>query len=152
MKVRIMALGLIIIALALLGAINKAGGQEPLKSRLVEIDSVSEQGATLKCEDSVQAMAACRSFIKGFIQGALLTDTAIIKSIERNRSSFSERAFRNRVGKKEPPTALAGFCLPEGRSILEIAETTLDHVKDAERNSFELARRVYDSLKIDYPC
>lgn len=105
------------------------------------------------CSDSEETMSACRSFIKGFLQGALLTDTAIINSIEKTEPGFAERAFRTRIGSRySSPTALAGFCLPDDRSILELAEETLDHVKASERNSNELAKNVYKSLRTDYSC
>lgn len=124
------------------------------ESKLVEMDGVTLTGSTKQhCLDDEKTMAACRSFIKGFLQGALLTDSAIIASLEKKEPTFSERAIRTRVGNKvAPPTALAGFCLPANRSILELAEITLDHVKKSERNSVELAKNVYKTLKTDYPC
>lgn len=124
------------------------------KSKLVAMDGdVASAKGKPHCLDDEETMAACRSFIKGFIQGALLTDTAIIESLEKAEPTFSERAMRTRLGNKlTSPTALAGFCLPADRSILELAEITLDHVKDSERNSVELAKNVYQTLKTDYPC
>lgn len=125
-----------------------------IKSKIIAIDSTEPtiNGKRL-CLDNVEAMSACRSFIKGFLQGALLTDTAIIESIEKAEPSFSSRAIRTRIGSRSSaPTELAGFCLPADRTIFQIAEETLDHVKSSERNSVELAENVYQSLKKDYPC
>jgi len=150
MKCRTNALMLILFSLAILGAAEAQDKQ----STIIEIDTKTDETEVQRCVDNPQAMAACRSFIKGFIQGALLTDAAIIKSIEQTEPTFSERALKTRLGSRltDSPTELAGFCLPEGRSILELAEETLDHVKEAERNSAELAKKVYASLKTDYAC
>lgn len=147
---------LIAVVLALL-VVGKADAIKPydFESKIVAIDVDDDTGAKgQSCAENQETMDACRSFIKGFIQGALLTDTAIIKSIEEVEPTFAERAMRTRLGKKrsQSPTALAGFCLPADRSILELAEETLDHVRASERNSVELAKNVYSSLKVDYPC
>jgi len=133
----------------------KAQDNQTFQSKIIEIDTIDEDISNdQRCDDNAQAMSACRSFIKGFIQGALLTDAAIITSIETSESSFAERAFKTRVGSRfnQSPTALAGFCLPEDRTVLDLVEETLEHIKDAERDSVELAKRVYESLKIDYQC
>ncbi len=132
--------------------VSNANSSNVLESKISAIDEVTVQGGKLFCLDDDITMKDCLSFIKGFLQGALLTDTAIIKSIKEAEPSYAERAFRTRLGKRSSPTALAGFCLPEDRSILDIAEETLDHVKGSERNSAELAKNVYSSLKKDYPC
>lgn len=114
---------------------------------------VTSNASKHQCLDSAEAMSACRSFIEGFLQGALITDTAIIESIETQEPTYAERAIRTRLGNRSSqPTELAGFCLPANRSILELTEETLGHVKASKRNSAELAKNVYNSLKVDYPC
>ena len=52
------------------------------------------------CSKNAETMLSCRSFISGFLQGALLTDVAIIDSINSNKQSFTERAIRTRLGKR----------------------------------------------------
>ncbi|MFT4671141.1 MAG: transcriptional regulator of met regulon [Arenicella sp.] len=151
---RLIALTLTLFALSIVGS-AEAQNTQIKDLKVIEIDTNdSNIPGVQRCSDSTQSMSACRSFIKGFIQGALLTDTAIIKSIENSEPTIAERAFKTRLGSRvnRSPTALAGFCLPEGRTILDVAEETLDHVKDSERNSVELATKVYQSLKVDYPC
>jgi hypothetical protein len=139
-----------------LAAIGSAEAKAPasLSSKIIAIDSQKlSSGATQHCSDDKQTMSACLSFIKGFLQGALLTDAAIIKSIESTEPTFAERAIRTRLGRRaSPPTELAGFCLPADRPILSLAQETLDHVKYSKRNSVELANNVYKSLQVDYPC
>jgi len=123
---------------------------KPKGAAMTEVTVVVDK---LRCLDDAEAMEDCLSFIKGFLQGALLTDTAIIKSIDESEPTLAERAFKTRLGTRaSSPTALAGFCLPEERTVLDIAEETLDHVKGSERNSVQLASNVYNSLKTDYPC
>ncbi len=106
------------------------------------------------CSESPENMDTCQSFILGFLKGALLTDIAIIKSLdEEAKETFAERAIKTRLNKRgESPTALAGFCLPENKTLVEISDETLEHVKTAPVDSHELARAVYHSLKKDYPC
>lgn len=153
MKKHLLTLIAIVVALAVLGA-SEASAEQSLKSKLIKIDAhAGQNNNSEKCMDNKDSMADCRSFIKGFLQGAVLTDTAIIESIGMTESSFAERALRTRLGKRSSsPTELAGFCLPNDRSILDLAEETLDHVKASTRNSAELAKNVYSSLKVDYPC
>lgn len=124
---------------------------------LVKAQTLAEKTQTATslelCSTNAETMLSCRSFISGFLQGSLLTDAAIIDSINSNKESFFERAIRTRLGKREdPPTAIAGFCLSEERTIVDLAEEMLDQVKDSPRNSAQLAQNVYDSLKQDYPC
>ena len=118
-----------------------------------EIDR-SKSADNEQCNTNDESMNSCRSFIKGFLKGALLTDIAIIKSIdEEAQETFAERAIKTRLNRRdESPTELAGFCLPIKRSIADLAEETLLHVKDSPRDSHELARNVYRSLKTDFPC
>ena len=128
---------------------SSIGTTQAQQSDVLNSTSSGEQ----KCLDSAKAMAACHSFIEGFLQGALITDAAIIESIGTTKQSYAERAMRTRLDKRSTdPTALAGFCLPANRSILELTDETLAHVKASKRNSAELAKNVYNSLKIDYPC
>jgi hypothetical protein len=123
---------------------------KPKEKAMTEVIVVVDK---LRCLDDTDAMEDCLSFIKGFLQGAILTDMAIIKSIDESEPTLAERAFKTRLGTRaSSPTALAGFCLPEQRTVLDIAEETLTHVKDSERNSVQLASNVYRSLKTDYPC
>ncbi len=154
MKKQILLVTAVSFALALTPIVH-AQQEQKLDSKISAIDTneATESGRH-QCLDNPEAMSACRSFIKGFLQGALLTDTAIIKSIiEDSEPTYAERASRTRLGRKSnQPTALAGFCLPEDRSILELAEETLGQVKESERNSVELAQNVYRSLKANYPC
>jgi len=138
-----------ILSLVFLGNINSSAiAAEPSSSSSTSVE------AQYRCMDSERLMSSCRSFITGFLKGALLTDIAIIKSIDESaEETFFERAIKTRLNRRhESPTALAGFCLPPEKPILDITEETLDHVKQSKRDSHELARNVYKTLKIDFPC
>ncbi|MFT6407301.1 MAG: hypothetical protein ACJAQ6_000712 [Arenicella sp.] len=152
MKSTAIICSLITIALVSISAAH-GKNDEVFKPKMVAMDEVMVFGDKLLCVDDEATMADCLSFIKGFLQGALLTDTAIIKSTNNSAPALAERAFANNPVKlASAPTALAGFCLPQARSVLDIADETLEQVKGSERNSAQLAKDVYDSLKMDYPC
>lgn len=152
---RLAALGIILFTITVLGVAEAESDVAKVESALVPQIGGDEELSKQHCDDTPETLDACRSFIKGFLQGALLTDTAILESMysDNNASSFTERAIKTRISQRaEPPTTLAGFCLPANRTILDLANETLDHVKHSERNSKDLAQNVYNSLKKDYPC
>ncbi len=104
-------------------------------------------------EDSV-----CYEYINGFIDGAILTDTAIIENItkeEKEFSTFFQRAYKTRVGQQNrtiPPTYFAKFCLPEETSRKTIIENLI-HQLNAElltKQSFK--QTLYETLKRVYSC
>lgn len=154
MKNRFIALLFVIFCLAVVG-IAEATEDKLSTSEAVRFDiekaSISKDS---NCSDNSHTMFICSSFIEGFIQGALLTDAAIIKSIEDTEPTFTERAFKTRLesGASRPVTELAGFCLPEKRSVKEITEETLEQVKHSKVDAPKLAENVYDLLKSEYRC
>ena len=103
-------------------------------------------------------MTPCGVYIKGFLEGALLTDYAIIENIEQQQgftSAFAQRALRTRVGSTSrnlPATFFAQFCLPqEGVTV-----TTVNKVKDSliahEGTNQSFDQQVYAAVKRTYPC
>ncbi len=104
-------------------------------------------------EDSV-----CYEYISGFIDGAIITDNAIIENISKEKkefSSFFNRAYKTRVGttrKQVPATYYANFCLPEDQSRKMIIEELI-HQLDAEIiNKQTFKQTLYDTLKRVYKC
>ena len=104
-------------------------------------------------EDSV-----CYEYISGFIDGAVLTDSAIIENISKEQkelSDFFNRAYKTRVGndrKKVPATYYANFCLPEDQSRKMVIEELI-HQLDAEvitKQTFK--HTLYETLKRVYHC
>ena len=100
----------------------------------------------------------CRAYIEGFLDGALLTDAAIIQSIMDEpdaRSTFFERAYRTRVGttrKPLPPTYLAKFCLPDSMDSAEIVATLVQHFDEEMLKTQPLKHVLYQTLKDVYSC
>ncbi|UTA48487.1 hypothetical protein L1F30_02825 [Simiduia sp. 21SJ11W-1] len=116
--------------------------------------STATAGVVEDCQPgaSVDASHACDTYIEGFIAGALLTDAAIVESLERSEgSAFMDRAYRTRLGQKPvPPTYLASFCLPE-QPIDAMVKEIRGHLLKA-KPSRNIGVVIYDVLKKHYPC
>lgn len=99
----------------------------------------------------------CEAYIHGFLDGAVITDTALINNIlegEKDRSDFVQRAFATRVGQdrlNQNPTYYADFCLPEGVSLQEDAAKIASDL-NASHTGENLAVSVYEVIKQDFPC
>lgn len=104
-------------------------------------------------EDSV-----CYEYISGFIDGAIITDTAIIENITKEKkefSSFFQRAYKTRVGKQRktvPPTYYANFCLPEDQSRKMVIEELIHQLDSNIINKQSFKKTLYDTLKRVYKC
>ncbi|WP_223787763.1 hypothetical protein [Marinicella meishanensis] len=123
----------------------------------------AEEALVASCEGFIESNvipedSVCYEYINGFIDGAVLTDSAIIENLtkeEKQFSSFFERAYKTRVGntrKPIPPTYFAKFCLPEEQSRKVIIENLI-HELDAKiikQQSFK--QTLYDTLKRVYSC
>lgn len=99
----------------------------------------------------------CSYYVAGFLDGALLTDTAIVaKANQSNRSDFFERAYATRVGVGRgavPATALADFCLPVEQRADDTARTVVAHLAGRQTDSGRsLQDRVYDAVRELFPC
>jgi hypothetical protein len=98
------------------------------------------------------ARALCTRYIAGFLDGAQLTDTAIVVNLSQGeRSAFLDRALRTRTG-LQPATALANFCLPGGVSTGKVARQVVDHLIDDDFSKRPLRDQVYDQVKVLFPC
>lgn len=99
------------------------------------------------------AQHACDTFVEGFLAGALLTDAAIIESLEKSEegSGFMARAYRTRLGKSTAPaTYFASFCLPDKTLQALVAEIRAD-MSDLDP-ARPLGEVVYSVIKQRYPC
>ncbi len=104
-------------------------------------------------EDSI-----CYEYINGFIDGAVITDRAIIENITKEKqefSSFFQRAYKTRVGGNRgtlPVTYYAKFCLPEETSRKVVIEQLI-HELDANIISKQAFKQtLYETLKRVYSC
>lgn len=104
-------------------------------------------------EDSV-----CFEYINGFIDGAIITDEAIIENITKERkefSSFFNRAYKTRVGytrKERPATYYANFCLPEDQTRKMVIEELIHQIDSEVINKQTFRTTLYDTIKRVYPC
>jgi hypothetical protein len=113
------------------------------------------------CSDTAQATTpseACSAYIEGFLDGALVTDTAIVESVTAQdsvTSDYFKRAYMTRVSQQRmplPATALAHFCLPESTSRAEVVKTLASELNVRAAEGSELSLSLYDIIKDRYPC
>jgi hypothetical protein len=116
---------------------------------------LSEACQQFKQEQQLPAESLCYQYIKGFLDGAVLTDTEIMQTLAKlpNMSAFSQRVYRTRVGKTRetaPDTYLAHFCLPDDdineQVILSIVDSINNGKLGAEIDS------IYNIVKANFPC
>ncbi|WP_166426009.1 Rap1a/Tai family immunity protein [Paraglaciecola sp. 20A4] len=101
--------------------------------------------------------STCYQFIKGFLHGAVLTDTQIMRGLEDNKgmSSFSQRAIRTRVGKSratDAETYLAKFCLPDADVDHDVVVSVLNALPNELNHRQTVESEVYEAVKKAYPC
>lgn len=102
--------------------------------------------------------AICHAYIEGFLDGAVITDTAIIASVTAEEvadSEYLQRAYKTRVGSynpKLPATALAQFCLPSGKERSEIVTTIATAIGEDKDAAKDISISLYSILKSYYPC
>lgn len=99
------------------------------------------------------------AYIKGFLEGALLTDSTILaalESVEPEHSSFFLRAYRTRLGigadSIVPSTFLARFCLPAAKNVEQLAGSLAEKLMKNDTASGSPDERLYAYLQADYPC
>jgi len=135
-----------------------ASGGDQYKARTKAEDAL--------CKNKRTEDPRCEAFILGFLQGALITDSAIIESYNetldsdktvKTKRSFSDRAMRTRLGaRSEPATQRAGYCLPKNQNIYLITKNVASKLKARFRNQKNIssmaAQQVYLVLQDEYPC
>lgn len=102
--------------------------------------------------------STCFQYVKGFLDGASLSDKQIMKNIgakEDELSAFSERALRTRVGitrGEVPATLLAEFCLPNSAATDDVVLKVLQALKNVKIKSDIDEEMVYENIKRIFPC
>lgn len=100
----------------------------------------------------------CYSFVSGFIDGALLTDAAIVTTLadeKQKDSEFFNRAYRTRIGelgKNAPATYLAEFCLPAKLDRQALVEQIVTLMPATQPQGQSFAETLYMSIKKQFPC
>jgi hypothetical protein len=117
-------------------------------------EACTHEGRAATAEET----AVCHAYIEGFLDGAIITDTAIIESVADNESAESDyfkRAYLTRVGSNSrilPPTALAHFCLPEGTERDNVVTTIATAMAEKSASGSDVSQSLYNILKASYPC
>lgn len=116
---------------------------------------VKQSCLSVKESSSRVTHSLCHSYILGFLQGALLTDTAIIDSLNDQKSEFLQRVYKTRAprsGRELPPTYLAKFCLPEPPGQNDIINNVISHLDENDLQQRDFEQAVYQTIKAIYPC
>jgi hypothetical protein len=108
-------------------------------------------------EPSQVSDSTCYQFIKGFLHGAVLTDTQIMRGLEggSDMNSFSKRAIRTRLGSSratDADTYLAQFCLPNADVDPEVVMSIVRALPNKVGARKSLADEIYQAVKTTYPC
>lgn len=107
---------------------------------------------------SAEEQAICHAYMEGFLDGAIITDSAIVKSVavaDSDMSDFFKRAYLTRVGSNSralPPTALAHFCLPDGTQRAQLVTTIANTIPKEPQSGSDVAQSLYNTLRASYPC
>jgi hypothetical protein len=102
--------------------------------------------------------AVCHAYIEGFLDGALVTDTAIVRNVSGEEDIFSNytlRALRTRVGEVRAPlpaTFLADFCLPEEVERRAVVTDLAEELASLDYTAEPITEAVYRQIKQSYPC
>ena len=101
--------------------------------------------------------SSCYQYVRGFLQGAKLTDTAIINQLDTSQfeSKFANRAFNTRVGSTRgsiPATLYAGFCLPDNEVTPEVVKQLIHDIQQEYQPNESLPVSLYELLKVRYSC
>lgn len=103
-------------------------------------------------------LAICHAYIEGFLDGAVITDAAIIDSVKEGSgtdSRYLKRAYMTRAGgysAKLPSTALAQFCLPSGLERKQIVADIADAIAKDDDAAADVSVSLYKILQANYPC
>ena len=102
---------------------------------------------------------ACATYIHGFLGGAHASGRSRDNSVmqeEKERSSFTERATRTRLGKKVETYGTydaAGYCIPAKESLANVVKFVRDYLEqNASRENETANQLVLAALKQNYPC
>lgn len=110
------------------------------------------------CGDSSMAKDnrdVCKNYILGFLEGALITDTAIIESLEDEPSGFMKRVYKRRsyyLKDSPPATFLARFCLPAPLEKTIVVNNIFNDFLKQRKNERDIDKDIYDVFKRKYPC
>ncbi len=124
-------------------------------------DNLVELCQNTNVNSGAVSSTGCYQYIRGFLQGSVITDTAIINKIKGSEfeSAFANRAYNTRVGNTRDSiqaTSYAGFCLPNDQATNDVVIQLLKDVQSSLREQSEdeptVPKRLYELLKARYSC
>lgn len=100
----------------------------------------------------------CHAYIEGFLDGAIVTDAAVVESVTSKPSESSDylkRVYSSRAGTvrgRLPATALAHFCLPEETPRADVVKIIAGAMQSTSGKEQDSSIAVYTILRSEYPC
>ena len=103
-------------------------------------------------------ISACRYYIDGFVDAAKAAQgmhAETLKESENQPLSYTERAYRARVGKvdeRTQGTRISYFCVPQGEAKEQLIENVATHMESSMETAKQLKTNIYSALTAAYPC
>lgn len=125
------------------------------------VDTLTVQELKDLCLDAdPQSSRVCTFYLRGFLDGALTTDPLVVENVARELEdeSFSERAFRTRLGPRLEHYGAAYFadlCVTESVSVddlYDVVSKALETLASRNAGSDSAREFVYQVLRENYPC
>jgi hypothetical protein len=118
-------------------------------------DALLASCQVLKTSLTDERTKSCQYYIYGFLDAGQVMDSQQLSEDGNGRSSFTERAYRNRVGSadertKETPTK--SFCIPQEQSNEQVVEYLAGNFPSSIETAETLKTSVYTVLSTAYPC
>ena len=123
-----------------------------------EQQSLMTSCQALRDSNANGTMSACRYYIYGFVDAAKATHgmhAETLKESENQPLSYTERAYRARVGKvdeRNQETRISYFCVPQGGSKEQLIENVTTHMESSMATAKQLKTNIYSALTAAYPC
>jgi hypothetical protein len=121
-------------------------------------DALLASCQVLKTSLTDERTKSCQYYIYGFLDAGKVTDAVATEQLSEDnneRSSFIERAYRNRVGsidERTKETQAKPFCIPQQQSHEQIVEYLAENLPSSIETAETLKTSVYTALSTEYPC
>ena len=121
-------------------------------------DALLASCQVLKTSLTDERTKSCQYYIYGFLDAGKVTNAVATEQLSEDnneRSSFIERAYRNRVGsidERTKETQAKPFCIPQQQSDEQIVEYLAENLPSSIETAETLKTSVYTALSTEYPC
>ena len=122
--------------------------------------SLATSCEVLKTDPSSSGASSCRYYIYGFVNAGQAIDRVSaeqLKEDDNQRPSFTERAYRTRVGQFDERTKtteilVKPFCVSQEESIEAVINLLAKHLPHSIDNLNMLSNSVYKGFTTEFPC